>query len=70
MAYTPELSATGSGILRRLAWASGQPMTKTLESLVAEAVKQSNPGTVCCACKDKSKCSICSFNSSHQSLEK
>ena len=66
MAYTPELSARGSATLRRLAWHQGQPMTKTLERLVAEAAQHSKPGTVCCACKDKSKCSICKFNSSEK----
>ena len=70
MAYTPELTDRGSATLRRLAWSAGQPMTRTLEKIIDEAVKQSKPGTVCCACKDKSKCSICGFNSSHQPLEK
>ena len=62
MAYTPELSVTGSGTLRRLAWASEEPMTKTLERLVAEAAKKSKPGAVCSLCRDKSKCSTCDFN--------
>ena len=70
MAYTPELSARGSGILRRLAWASGQPMTKTLAKLVAQAAQNSKPGKVCCSCRDKSKCSICGFNPSLQSSQK
>ena len=36
MAYSPELTDRGSATLRRLAWLAGQPMTKTLERLVAD----------------------------------
>ncbi len=65
MAYTPELSMNGSATLRRLSWFQGQPMTKTLERLVVVAAKKSaenEPGAVCSACKDQSKCPVCAFN--------
>jgi len=65
MAYTPELSSSGSATLRRLAWFSKQPMTKTLERLVemtARQIAQISHGAICTACKDDSKCSICPFN--------
>ena len=65
MAYTPELSMIGSATLRRLSWFQGQPMTKTLEMLVASVAEQSaqnEPGAVCSACKDQSKCPVCAFN--------
>jgi len=65
MAYTPELSSSGSATLRRLAWFSGEPMTKILERLVemtARYTAQVKPEAVCGSCKDQSKCSICAFN--------
>ena len=65
MAYTPQLSSSGSATLRRLAWFSGQPMTKTLERLVqltARHIVQIKREPICAACKDDSKCSICAFN--------
>ena len=65
MAYTPELSSSGSATLRRLAWFSKQPMTTTLERLVeitARQIAQISHGAICTACKDKSKCSVCAFN--------
>ncbi|MBW1861329.1 MAG: hypothetical protein JRJ02_03015 [Deltaproteobacteria bacterium] len=65
MAYTPELSMNGSATLRRLSWFQGQPMTKTLEMLVASTAKKSaqdEPGAVCSACKDQSKCLVCAFS--------
>jgi len=65
MAYTPELSLTGSATLRRLAWFRGEPMGKTLERIVemtARHTAQISPGAICRACKDDSKCSICGLH--------
>ena len=65
MAYTPELSLTGSATLRRLAWFKKKPMTKTLEEMIEIVSMELNkikPGAVCGACRDKSKCSHCVFN--------
>ncbi|MBL6995791.1 hypothetical protein [Desulfobacula sp.] len=70
MAYTPELDLKGSATLRRLAWYMEKPMTKTLQAIIegyAKHVEKSMPGAVCMACKDKSKCADCAFNSSPQS---
>jgi len=67
MAYTPELSSSGSATLRRMAWFLNEPMTKTLERLVemtARHTAQISNGAICTACKDDSKCSICAFNPS------
>lgn len=61
MAYTPELTATASCNLRRIAWAAGLPMTKTMNTLFALIPKLFNKETVCNACKDKSKCEVCGF---------
>jgi recombinational DNA repair protein RecR len=65
MAYTPELSTSGSATLRRLAWFLKKPMSKTLERLIeitARHTAQLSPGAICRACQDDSKCSICAFN--------
>jgi len=65
MAYTPELSPSGSATLRRLAWFRREPMTTALEALIqatAEHTAQISPGAICRACRDDSKCSICGFN--------
>jgi len=65
MAYTPELTQSGSATLRRLAWFRGEPMGKTLERIVemtARHTAQISPGAICRACRDDSKCSICGFN--------
>lgn len=62
MAYTPELSQKHSGTLRRIAWALGMPMTKTLEGLLEYIGTAANANTVCNACRDKSFCNQCPFN--------
>jgi recombinational DNA repair protein RecR len=65
MAYTPELSSSGSATLRRMAWFKKEPMTKTLERLIESTARhaaQISNGAICTACKDDSKCSICAFN--------
>lgn len=70
MAYTPELNLRGSATLRRLAWYMEKPMTKTLQAIIevfAKQIEKSKPGSVCMACKDKSKCADCVFNSNTQS---
>jgi hypothetical protein len=36
--YTPQLSAVSSAAIRRLAWAKGKKMTKTLEPLFPAAL--------------------------------
>jgi recombinational DNA repair protein RecR len=72
MAYTPELSLSGSATLRRLAWFLGKPMSKTLEQLIEETARhtaQISPGAICRACRDDSKCSICGFSPSGTSTQ-
>ena len=56
MAYTPELSQTGSATLRRLAWSRGKPMTKTLEALLeatGRMMAEIRSGEVCAKCRDE-----------------
>ena len=65
MAYTPELSQKHSCTLRRVAWALGKPMTKSLELIfdwIGEAVDSKK---VCESCRDKSLCQECAFNKCH-----
>jgi len=62
MAYTPELSTESCCTLRRIAWAAGLPMTKTINQvfeLIPEVIEKK---FVCAACKDNSKCEICGFS--------
>ena len=64
MAYTPELSQTGSATLRRLAWFRKKPMSKTLEALLeatGKTMAEIRPGEVCGKCRDDSICDICPF---------
>lgn len=61
MAYTPELSAKYSSVLRRLAWAMDQPMTTTIRVILETAVDRCDKSFVCMKCKDKSKCEDCPF---------
>lgn len=63
MAYTPELSQKHSGALRRIAWALKIPMTKTIEHVFEMVVTVVNKKMICSACKDKSFCEHCVFNS-------
>jgi len=62
MAYTPELSQRHSSTLRRLAWAFGKPMTKTLESIFDWIGEKVDYRKVCESCRDKSLCVECVFN--------
>jgi len=62
MAYTPELSYEASCTLRRISWSLNKPMTKSMEWIFTDLVKFIPSGAVCEACKDKSKCSACSFS--------
>ena len=61
MAYTPELSDYHSGTLRRIAWALGKPMTKTLHTRFDSLDLIIEPGKVCEKCKDRSLCDACYF---------
>lgn len=47
MGYTPELSDYHSSTLRRVAWALGKPMTKTIDSLFDSLDRIVDPGKVC-----------------------
>ena len=61
LAYTPKLSDYHSGTLRRIAWALGKPMTKTLQTLFDNLDLIIEPSKVCEKCKDRSLCDACYF---------
>ena len=61
MAYTPELSYESSCTLRRISWSLNKPMTKTMEWIFTDLIKFIPSQAICEACRDKSKCSACSF---------
>ena len=59
MAYTPELTQKNSGDLRRIAWALGLPMTKTLARIMDHAGNIVDKKLICESCLDDSFCSDC-----------
>ncbi len=62
MAYTPELSYKSSCTLRRIAWALGMPMTKTIERVFNHLSLVLDKDKICQGCRDKTKCDGCAFN--------
>ena len=62
MAYTPEMSLQSSRILRRIAWANGKPMTKTIELVMKSITMFIDPKKICAKCKDNSICKECIFS--------
>ena len=69
MAYTPELSDYHSATLRRIAWALGKPMTKTLHALLDSLDLIVDKVKVCERCKDKSLCEECYFKTGERKME-
>jgi len=62
MAYTPELNASASATLRRIAWAMGKPMTQTMSAIIIKLPELMDRKRVCESCRDPSACNICGFN--------
>jgi hypothetical protein len=62
MAYTPTLSYKHSCTLRRIAWALGMPMTKTIAEILEYVGRTIDNRKVCEACRDKTRCKECNFN--------
>ena len=61
MAYTPELSSQYSGVLRRIAWAYGVPMTQAIEGILEYSTRFMDGKKICEACRDNSFCEWCLF---------
>jgi len=66
MAYTPKMTMKSSCMLRRISWALGVPMTKGIEYVFDYLPKVLDTRKVCQACRDKSRCSDCEFNSQNR----
>ena len=62
MAYTPELSLKSSCTLRRISWALGVPMTQGIELVFDYLPRLLDRSKVCMACRDRSRCPDCAFN--------
>ena len=62
MAYTPKLSPYHSATSKRVAWALGKPMTKTINIILDNLDRIIDPTKVCDKCRDRSRCAECYFN--------
>ena len=62
--YVPKVSRDAVFALRRMAWFKNEPMTKTLDRLILDAIDEYDLNDVCAACRCKSKkeqCDHCIF---------
>ena len=63
--YVPKVSRDAVFALRRIAWFKKEPMTKTLDRLILDAIDEYDLDDVCAACRCKSKkerqCDNCIF---------
>jgi hypothetical protein len=66
LAYTPDLTIAASATLRRIAWAVGKPMTRTLDDIFTKLPALMDKDKVCECCKGPSACSICGFGNIKQ----
>ena len=60
--YTPQFSPMASLSVRRLAWALGLSMPKTVDYIIKGLSSAPVSSAVCGECKDKTKCDLCSFS--------
>jgi hypothetical protein len=60
--YTPQFSDTATVSVRRLAWAYGKSMPKTVDFMVSLMPSLVDSAKVCLSCKDNSKCRFCIFS--------
>ena len=59
--YGPNLSATASVSIRRLAWAMHTNMGQAVDAMVRLISGHIDQKKICSACKDDSKCTACIF---------
>jgi recombinational DNA repair protein RecR len=57
--YSPQFSAMASISVRRLAWALGLSMPKTIDYIIKGVSSALVSSAVCGECKDKTKCQLC-----------
>jgi hypothetical protein len=60
--YTPQFSEKAVVSIKRLSWALGVSMPKTIDLLVNEISLIFSSSVVCPQCKDNTKCQICGFH--------
>jgi hypothetical protein len=60
--YSPRFSEKAIVSIRRLAWALGVSMPKTIDILVDEISLVFSPAVICPKCQDKTKCQACGFH--------
>ena len=60
--YSPAIPDEHVIALKRLAWATGQPMTKTAAALIESCLAFIDPAAICAKCRDTSRCSECFFS--------
>jgi recombinational DNA repair protein RecR len=68
MAYTPELTDTGSATLRRIAWSLGKPMTQTINAIFEYLPKFFDKNEVCRCCKDTTRRNTCKFETNERKI--
>jgi hypothetical protein len=59
--YSPNFSEIAAVSVRRLAWAMGANMGQAVDVMVKSLPAFINAEKVCTSCRDKSKCSACTF---------
>ena len=57
--YVPKVSRDAVFALRRMAWLKKEPMTKTLNRLILDAIEDFDLYDVCAACRCRSKSGQC-----------
>jgi hypothetical protein len=60
--YSPQFSVVSAVSVRRLAWAQGKSMPKTVDFMVSLLPSIVDPQKVCLACRDNTKCQACVFS--------
>jgi hypothetical protein len=67
--YTLRFSNQATVTVRRLAWALGLPMTKTVDIIINEISTVFLSSVVCPKCKDKTKCNLCGFHQQTKAIK-
>jgi len=68
--YSPQFSDAASAAIRRLAWVTGKPMTRTLHNLIMALPAILDPSKICLSCLDNSSCKDCIFSRYYTAEEK
>ena len=69
MPYTPQFSARATVSIRRLAWALGTHMTKTVDRVIDMIPDMVDSEMVCNKCRDQVRCRECAFGKKKKARE-